>query len=239
MMWRTVRSQQLPANCTECSHLSSPSSSLLHPPSLPHQEKREGTVHYRNISGEGIILYYNLILIQKNQRRVKLQSLQFYINSKTINLHHVKSVIISAEMVHSAVSLLISFTLTAGFGVSLTKTVQSLPQRARLSYGKRNSHVEEQLHSKRHRTRKTKAPLTFRFHLRRRTVTVLLHLPCAPARLSRPLGSSGELLRDPIVLGILFESSAHCPDRRHLFLCLLFFQRPKRHGLVFLQVSYT
>ena len=30
---------------------------------------------------------------------MKLQSLQFYINSKTINLHHVKSVIIFAKMV--------------------------------------------------------------------------------------------------------------------------------------------
>ena len=36
VMWRRVRSQQLPTNCTECSHLSS---SL--PPSLPHREKRE------------------------------------------------------------------------------------------------------------------------------------------------------------------------------------------------------
>ena len=37
VMWRTVRSQQLPTNCTECSHLSS--SLSLPPPSLPHQEK--------------------------------------------------------------------------------------------------------------------------------------------------------------------------------------------------------
>ena len=58
VMWHTVRSWQLPTNGTECSHLSSsllfsPPSSL--PPSLPHPEKREGTFHYRNISGEGII----------------------------------------------------------------------------------------------------------------------------------------------------------------------------------------
>ena len=66
VMWRTVRSQQLPTNCTECSHLSfSPPllSSLL--PSLPHPEKREGTVYYRNISDEGIILYYSFKFIQK------------------------------------------------------------------------------------------------------------------------------------------------------------------------------
>ena len=44
-------------------------------------------------------MYYGFLLIQKNQRRLKLQSLQFYINSKTINLHHVKSVINFAKMV--------------------------------------------------------------------------------------------------------------------------------------------
>ena len=79
MMWRTVRS-----------------SSLL--PPTP-RKKREGTFYYRNISSEGIILYYSFIPIQKNQRQVKLQALQFQIDSKTINLHHVKSVIISAQMV--------------------------------------------------------------------------------------------------------------------------------------------
>ena len=42
-------------------------------------------------------MYYSFILIHKNQRRVKLQSLQFEINSKTINLHHVKSVIVFAK----------------------------------------------------------------------------------------------------------------------------------------------
>ena len=71
--------------------------SSLIPPS--HTQKKErGPFFYRNISSEGIILYYSFILIQKNQRRVKLQSLQFYINSKTINLHHVKSVITFAKM---------------------------------------------------------------------------------------------------------------------------------------------
>ena len=40
-----------------------------------------------------------LKLIQKNRRRVKLQSLQFYINSKTIKLQRVKSAIIFAAMV--------------------------------------------------------------------------------------------------------------------------------------------
>ena len=55
VMWRTVRSWQLPTNCTECSHLSSSLllSSLL-PPS--HQEKREGTFRYRNISGEDFFI---------------------------------------------------------------------------------------------------------------------------------------------------------------------------------------
>ena len=76
-----------------------PSSSLLSPPSLPHPEKREGTSNYRNISGEEFNFYCIFKFISKNRRRVKLQSLQFCINSKTINLHHVKSVIIFAKTV--------------------------------------------------------------------------------------------------------------------------------------------
>ena len=47
-------------------------------------------------------MYYSFLLIQKNQRRVKLQSLQFYIISKTINLQRVKTVIILAQMVCGA-----------------------------------------------------------------------------------------------------------------------------------------
>ena len=65
---------------------SSLSLSLLPPPSLPHQEKEEGPFYYSNISGEGIILYYSFKLIPKTRRRGKLQSLQLYINSKTIGL---------------------------------------------------------------------------------------------------------------------------------------------------------
>ena len=48
------------------------------------RKKEEGTFHYMNISGEGIILYYSFTLIQKNHRRVKSQTLQFYLNSKKI-----------------------------------------------------------------------------------------------------------------------------------------------------------
>ena len=47
---------------------------------------KEGTFYYRIFSGEGINLHYSLKLNQKNRRRGKLQSLQFYINSKTIGL---------------------------------------------------------------------------------------------------------------------------------------------------------
>ena len=49
------------------------------------QKKNEGTFNYRNKSSEGIILHYSFILIQKNRNRVKLQILQFYINSKISN----------------------------------------------------------------------------------------------------------------------------------------------------------
>ena len=81
----------------------SPSSSPLPPPFSPSppQTKEEETFYYRNSSGEGMISHYSFILIQKNRRRVKSQSLQFYISSKTIKLQRVKSVIILAAMVSS------------------------------------------------------------------------------------------------------------------------------------------
>ena len=53
--------------------------------------------------------------------------------------------------------------------------------------------------------------IAFRFHLRRRDCV-------RPAR--QPLVSSSALPRDPTSLGISFESAAHCPDRRNLFLRL-------------------
>ena len=49
-------------------------------------ETKEGTFYYRNIFGEEFIFYYSFKLIPKTRRRGKLQSLQFYINSKTIGL---------------------------------------------------------------------------------------------------------------------------------------------------------
>ena len=52
---------------------------------LTKEKKREGTFDYRNISGEEFIFYTSFKLIPKN-RRVKLQALQFLINSKTIGL---------------------------------------------------------------------------------------------------------------------------------------------------------
>ena len=50
------------------------------------KRKKEGTLYYRNISGEGFTLYYSFTLIPKDRRRVNLQALQFYFNSKTIGL---------------------------------------------------------------------------------------------------------------------------------------------------------
>ena len=49
-------------------------------------ETKEGPFNYRNISGEEFIFYYSFKLIPKTRRRGKLQTLQFYINSKTIGL---------------------------------------------------------------------------------------------------------------------------------------------------------
>ena len=80
---------------------------------LPSSKKKEETFYHRNISGEGIVLHYNFsINSEKNRRRVKLQSLQFQINSKTIKLQRVKSVIILAAMVfifHFSHFLIFSF----------------------------------------------------------------------------------------------------------------------------------
>ena len=92
VIWRRASAQQ-----SVLSLLLSPPLPSLPPP--PSSKKKEETFYYRNISGEGIILHYSFILIQKNRRRVKLQSLQFYTNSKTIKLQRVKSVIILAAMV--------------------------------------------------------------------------------------------------------------------------------------------
>ena len=54
--------------CTAVGSLPPPLPSLL--PSHPLLfSKKEDTFHYRNISGEGIILHYSFISIQKNRRR--------------------------------------------------------------------------------------------------------------------------------------------------------------------------
>ena len=54
-----------------------------------------------------------------------------------------------------------------------------------------------------------------------------------PARLPGKLsGSSGGLLGDPTLFAILFESSAYCPDRFNLFLCLLLLSKTKAPGPV-------
>ena len=74
---------------------------------------------------------------------------------------------------------------------------------------------------------------TFRFHLRQRTVPVLLHLPCASALLPKAaVGSSGGLPRGPKLLAILFGSSARCPDCKNPSLCPLHLSKPKRLGLL-------
>ena len=81
--------------CTAVGSL--PPSSLF---SLPPQKKNGVNFLLQEYFQRGIFLHYSFILIQKNRRRVKLQSLQFHINAKTIKLQRVKSVIILAEMLH-------------------------------------------------------------------------------------------------------------------------------------------
>ena len=48
--------------------------------------KKGGNFLLQEYSRRGNYFYYSLKLIQKSRRRVKLQSLQFYLNSKTIGL---------------------------------------------------------------------------------------------------------------------------------------------------------
>ena len=92
VIWRRARAQQ-----SVLSLLLSPPSSLL---PLPSSKKR-GNCLLQEYFRRGIYFYYSFKLIPKNRRRVKLQSSQFYINSKTIGLQRVETVIISAQMVFS------------------------------------------------------------------------------------------------------------------------------------------
>ena len=114
VIWRRASAQQSVLSLL----LLSPPSSLL--PLL--SSKKEETFYYRNISGEGIILNYSFKLFQKNRRRVKLQSLQFLSNSKTIKLQRVKPVIILAAMVLLCPSLFVSGDDTTGVSCSLDQS---------------------------------------------------------------------------------------------------------------------
>ena len=109
MIWRRASAQQ-----SVLSLLLSPPSSLL---PLPSSKKKEETFYYRNISGEEFFFYYSSKIIPKNRRRVNLQSLQFYINSKTIGLQRVKTVIISAQMVPPSFFCVVVLSPPHFFGV--------------------------------------------------------------------------------------------------------------------------
>ena len=84
-------------------------SSLL-PPS--HTQKKRRDFLLQEYFRRGNYFYYSFKLIQKNQRRVKLQSLQFYLNSKTIELQRVKTVIILGKMVISIICFSSSFSMS-------------------------------------------------------------------------------------------------------------------------------
>ena len=83
---RRPTSRHLNVIWRRASALQSVPSLLPSPPPLLKNKKEEGTFYYRNISGEEFIFCYGFKLIPKTRRRGKLQSLQFYINSKTIGL---------------------------------------------------------------------------------------------------------------------------------------------------------
>ena len=67
----------------KCTAVGSLPSSLL---SLSSSSKKVGNFLLQEYFRRGIYFYYSFKLIPKNRRRVKLQSLHFYINSKTIGL---------------------------------------------------------------------------------------------------------------------------------------------------------
>ena len=91
VIWRRASAQQ-----SVLSLLLSPPSSLL---PLSSSKKKRKLFITGIFPTRELFLHYSLKLIPKKRRRVKLQSLQFCFNSKTINLHHVKSVIMFAKMV--------------------------------------------------------------------------------------------------------------------------------------------
>ena len=64
------------------------------------KNKKRGNFLLQEYFRRGNYFYNSFILIQKNRRRVKLQTSQFYINSKTIELQRVKTVIILGKMVY-------------------------------------------------------------------------------------------------------------------------------------------
>ena len=82
--WRTASAQQ-----------------LLPPPFSPSPpQKKRGNFLLQEYFRRGIFFfYYSLCSFRKNRRRVKLQILQFYINSKKFKLQRVNSVIIFGRKV--------------------------------------------------------------------------------------------------------------------------------------------
>ena len=116
VMWRTASAQQSVLSLL----LSPPSSFLLSLPPLLKKKRGENFL-LQEYFRRGIYFYYRKRLSPKNRRRVKLQSLQFKINSKTIGLQRVKTVIISAQMVsearycfqlHSSITTFFTITVT-------------------------------------------------------------------------------------------------------------------------------
>ena len=77
--WRLMSS--IPLLFRSCSMKTSLANDLT----VVRLETKEGPFYYRNISGEEFF-YYSFKLIPETRRRGKLQSLQFYINAKTIGL---------------------------------------------------------------------------------------------------------------------------------------------------------
>ena len=85
VMWRTVRSQQLPTNCTECSHLSS---SLL-PPS--HTQKKERELFITGIHPAREFIFYDSFKINSEKStpgEITVITVLYYFKQKDCNCNY-------------------------------------------------------------------------------------------------------------------------------------------------------
>ena len=93
-------------------------------------------------------------------------------------------------------------------------------------------HTDKKLHNSNQQLSE-KRMFTFRFHLRQRTVPVLLPLPCASVRLpEQPAGASSGLPREPAERGCCLDQLHAAQIVKICAFVLCSFQSPKCLGLL-------